>query len=54
MRALWSDRQNCSHKVSQKVKRIRRLSDLCLEPEEVTELIRVRATAVSAMEIYPN
>ena len=30
MRALWSDRQNCSHNVSQKVKRIRRLSDLSL------------------------
>ena len=28
MRALWSDRPNCSHNVSQKVKRIRRLSDL--------------------------
>ena len=27
MRALWSDRQTCSHNVSQKVKRIRRLSD---------------------------
>ena len=27
MRALWSDRQNCSHNVSQKVKRIRRLSE---------------------------
>ena len=27
MRALWSDRPNCSHNVSQKVKRIRRLSD---------------------------
>ena len=27
MRALWSDRQNCSHNVSQKVKRIRRFSD---------------------------
>ena len=27
MRALWSDRQNCSQNVSQKVKRIRRLSD---------------------------
>ena len=27
MRALWSDRQNCSHNVSQKVKRIRRVSD---------------------------
>ena len=26
MRALWSDRQNCSHNVSQKVKHIRRLS----------------------------
>ena len=25
MRALWSDRQDCSHNVSQKVKRIRRL-----------------------------
>ena len=28
MRALWSDKQNCSHNVSQKVKRIRRFSDL--------------------------
>ena len=28
MRALWSDRQNCSHNVSQKVKRTRRLSDM--------------------------
>ena len=27
MRALWSDRQNCSHNVSQKVKRIMRFSD---------------------------
>ena len=27
MRALWSDRQNCSHNVSHKVKRIRRLSE---------------------------
>ena len=27
MRALWSDRQNCSHNVSQKVKRIRRFSE---------------------------
>ena len=27
MRALWSDRSNCSHNVSQKVKRIRRLSE---------------------------
>ena len=27
MRALWPDRRNCSHNVSQKVKRIRRLSD---------------------------
>ena len=27
MRALWSDRQNCSHNVSQKVKRIKRVSD---------------------------
>ena len=27
MRALWSDRPNCSHNVSQKVKRIRRFSD---------------------------
>ena len=30
MRALWLDRQNCSHNVSQKVKRIRRLSDFWL------------------------
>ena len=28
MRALWSDRPNCSHNVSQKVKRIRRVSEL--------------------------
>ena len=27
MRALWSDRHNCSHNVSQKVKRIRSSSD---------------------------
>ena len=27
MRALWSERPNCSHNVSQKVKRIRRLSE---------------------------
>ena len=27
MRALWSDRPNCSHNVSQKVKCIRRSSD---------------------------
>ena len=27
MRALWSDRPNCSHNVSQKVKRIKRLSE---------------------------
>ena len=28
MRALGSDRQNCSHSVSQKVKHIRRLSEI--------------------------
>ena len=28
MRALWSDRQNCSHNVSQELKRISRFSDL--------------------------
>ena len=28
MRALWSDRPNCSHNVSQKLERIRRFSDL--------------------------
>ena len=27
MRARWSDRQNCSHNVSQKVERIRRFSE---------------------------
>ena len=27
MRAIWSDRPNCSHNVSQKVKRIRRVSE---------------------------
>ena len=30
MRALWSDRPNCSHNVSQKVKRIRRVSEQSL------------------------
>ena len=30
MRVLWSDRQNCSHNASQKVKRIRRFSDVCV------------------------
>ena len=29
MRTLWSDRPNCSHNVSQKVKRIRRFSEKC-------------------------
>ena len=28
MRALWLDRQNCSHNVSQKFKRIKRVSEL--------------------------
>ena len=28
MRALWSDRPNCSHNVSQKVKRIRCFSEI--------------------------
>ena len=32
MRALWSDRPNCSHNVSQKVKRIRRVSGLYCKP----------------------
>ena len=27
MRAIWSDKRNCSHSVSQKCKRIRRFSD---------------------------
>ena len=27
MRALWSDRQHCSHNVSQKVKRVKHVSD---------------------------
>ena len=30
MRALWSDRPNCSHNVSQKVKRIRCFSEFLL------------------------
>ena len=34
MRALWSDRQNCSHNVSRKVKRIRRLSEALLPLSE--------------------
>ena len=36
MRALWSDRPNCSHNVAQKVKRIKRFSDEILEPQENT------------------
>ena len=28
MRALWSERQNCSHNMSQKVKRIRHVSEI--------------------------
>ena len=31
MRALWSDRENCSHNVSQKVKRIKRSSEKCFK-----------------------
>ena len=31
MRALWSDRPNCSHNVSQKVKRIRRVSEISVQ-----------------------
>ena len=31
MRALWSDRPNCSHNVSQKVKRIRCISEKRME-----------------------
>ena len=38
MRALWSDRQNCSHHVSQKVKRIRCFS-------EIAEIVRVATPA---------
>ena len=35
MRALWSDRQNCSHNVSQKVKRIRRLHGIMDETDQI-------------------
>ena len=31
MRALWSDRQNCSHNVSQQVERVRCFSELFFE-----------------------
>ena len=31
MRALWSDRQHCSHNVSQKVRRIKRLSLITID-----------------------
>ena len=40
MRALWSDRPNCSHNVSQKVKRIRRLSDLDMPLDLDVALVR--------------
>ena len=40
MRALWSERQNCSRNVSQKVKRIRRLSDL-IKGVKVHPLIQI-------------
>ena len=33
MRALWSDRPHCSHNVSQKVKRIKRFSELRSLPD---------------------
>ena len=33
MRALWSDRPNCSHKVSQEVKRIGRFSEIVVSEE---------------------
>ena len=38
MRALWPDRPNCSHNVSQKLKRIRRLSEVILNEEEKPSL----------------
>ena len=33
MRALWSERPNCSQNVSQKVERIRRFSDMTIPAE---------------------
>ena len=41
MRAFWSDKQNCSHNVSQKVKRIRRPSDK-RGKQEVTAEVKLR------------
>ena len=43
MRALWSDRQNCSYNVSQKVKRIRRLSEFFSD-------IRVHTKGLAGLE----
>ena len=41
MRALWSDRQNCSQNVSQNVKRIRRLSESKLAKKYVLFVTKV-------------
>ena len=51
MRALWSDRQNCSHNVPQKVKRIRRFSDLnrrpCIEARKKTASAKTASAIIS-------
>ena len=40
MRALFSDRPNCSHNVSQKVKRIMRVSDVIVQaPNPVEDFV---------------
>ena len=40
MRALWSDRQHCSHSVSQKVKRIKCFSDRKENHDRMLEYVR--------------
>ena len=39
MRALWSDRPNCSHNVSQEVKRMRRFSDSKVRAIELMQTV---------------
>ena len=52
MRALWSDRPNCSHNVSQKVKRSRRFSELWSFLVTLWSfLLTVRSSRMHAIEL---
>ena len=54
MRALWSDRQNCSHNVSRKVKRIKRLSDTFPNSQSPRTLdVPIRGAQFAADRIAP-